>query len=375
MEISLCMIVRNEQEHLAACLESAAGAVDEIIIVDTGSTDATKEIAARFTQHVYDYVWQDDFAAARNASLQYAAKPFILWLDADDVLDPPEREKLIRLKAQLHDAVDAVMLPYHYAFDERGEPALVFERERIVRRAAGFRFTGAVHEVMAVSGHIIHGDVIIRHTGRHGQSSCRRNLGIYEKLLARGETLAPRDRYYYARELKNVGDTERALKEFEAFLEMDGWIENRIDAYIQRGECLVQLGRGQEAKRSYLLSMLSGSPRAQALCAMGACMMEEGDLPAAAHWYASALLCSERRASVGFMYPAYSGYTPLMQLCVICSRMGNDYLASQMNEQALLLRPGDPAAMSNRVYFSERLKEQMGAQTQKCAQEENGQGA
>ena len=132
MELSLCMIVRNEEARLGACLESVKDAVDEIVIVDTGSTDRTKEIALSCTPHVYDYVWEDDFAAARNASMALATKPFILWLDADDVLDAPEKEKLIALRERLDDSVDAVMLPYHYAFAPDGTPALVFERERIV---------------------------------------------------------------------------------------------------------------------------------------------------------------------------------------------------------------------------------------------------
>ena len=68
-ELSLCMIVKNEEERLARCLSSVQGAVDEIIILDTGSTDGTKEVASRFTQRVYDYAWDDDFSAARNASL------------------------------------------------------------------------------------------------------------------------------------------------------------------------------------------------------------------------------------------------------------------------------------------------------------------
>ena len=113
MELSLCMIVKDEEERLGACLESVSGAVDEIVIVDTGSSDRTKEIARRYTLHVYDYDWKDNFAEARNVSFAYATKPFVFWLDADDVLDAQEKEKLIALKAQLDDTVDAVMMPYH----------------------------------------------------------------------------------------------------------------------------------------------------------------------------------------------------------------------------------------------------------------------
>ncbi len=355
MELSLCMIVRNEEARLDACLSSVRDVVDETVIVDTGSTDGTKAVAARYTQRIYDFVWQDDFALARNVSFDYATKPFILWLDADDVLDAPQAQKLLALKARLDERVDAVMMPYQYAFGPDGRPTLVFERERIVRRAAGFRFSGAVHEAMEVRGNVIHEDIAVRHTGTHGASSNRRNLAIYERWRARGGEFSARDWYYYARELKSAGETQRAEQAFAAFLSMDNWLPNRIDACIQRGDCLMALGRGQEAKQSYFAAMLTGAPCAEALCALGACFLEEGDLHAAAHWYRSALLCRLPEASCAFTTPDAYGYIPLMQLCVILSRLGEDVEASRMNEQALLLKPGDAAALENRAYFAARL--------------------
>ena len=71
-----------------------AGLFDEIVVVDTGSKDRTREIAREFGARVFDFVWVDDFAAARNAALARATGDYAFWLDADDVIDPPEREKL-----------------------------------------------------------------------------------------------------------------------------------------------------------------------------------------------------------------------------------------------------------------------------------------
>ena len=351
-ELSLCMIVRDEEERLEQCLQSVKEAVDEIVIVDTGSKDRTKEIALRYTDSVYDDVWQDDFAAARNRAFSLASKPFILWMDADDVIDAQEIPKLIRLKQELNDQIDAVMMPYHYAFSSDGKASLILERERIVRRAAGFVFEGAVHEAMTVMGNVIHADVVVRHTGTHGHKSNRRNLAIYEKQIASGKKMTARDQYYYARELKNADQLEKAERAFAAFLEGNGWIENRIDAYIQRGECLQKLGRVSEAKRSLLLSFAEASPRAEALCALGACLMEEGELNAAVFWFESALHCRMPRESGAFVSPDAYGYIPLMQLCVCYDRMGEHRKAAQMNEQALLLHPDDEAANRNRAYFA-----------------------
>lgn len=356
MELSLCMIVRNEEKRLEKCLSSVKDAVDEIVILDTGSTDRTREIAARYTPHVHDYVWQDDFSAARNRSFALATKPFILWMDADDVIDPPEIEKLIVLKERLDEHIDAVMMPYYYAFSPDGKPTLIFARERIVRRAAGFVFSGAVHEAMAVSGNVISADIAVRHTGEHGKSSNRRNLAIYEAWIAKGGNLAARDRYYYARELQGAGEYERAVQEFDAFLAMDGWTVNRLDALRERGTCLLRLGRVLQARQSYFAALEENEPRAEVFCALGESFLAQGQLRAAAAWYRAALLCRMPEDERTFVYPEAYAYVPLMQLCVILSRLGEEEEACRMNEQALLVRPGDPAALYNRAYFAQRLK-------------------
>jgi GT2 family glycosyltransferase len=92
--VSLTMIVKTEEMNLRPCLESARGLFDEIVIVDTGSTDRTKEIALDFGAEVFDFVWVDNLAAARNEALAHATGDYVFWLDADDVLDPPQQDKL-----------------------------------------------------------------------------------------------------------------------------------------------------------------------------------------------------------------------------------------------------------------------------------------
>lgn len=86
--VSLCMIVKNEEKYLSRCLESVRNKVDEIIIIDTGSTDSTLEIAKQYTNKIYHFTWVNDFAAARNESLKYATSQYVLILDADEYLDP-----------------------------------------------------------------------------------------------------------------------------------------------------------------------------------------------------------------------------------------------------------------------------------------------
>src|SRR5437899_7504934 len=94
MSVSLCLMVRNEEEKLAACLQSAADLVDETIVVDTGSTDGTRDLAANLGARVFEFPWVDDFAAGRNECIRHAKGDFIFWMDADERVDPSNREKL-----------------------------------------------------------------------------------------------------------------------------------------------------------------------------------------------------------------------------------------------------------------------------------------
>jgi len=96
-KLSLCMIVKDEESVIEDCLKSVKGVVDQIVVVDTGSRDSTIEICKRYGAEVYYYRWRDDFSAARNESIKYARGDWILWMDADERLDPGSVEKLKRL--------------------------------------------------------------------------------------------------------------------------------------------------------------------------------------------------------------------------------------------------------------------------------------
>lgn len=110
--ISICMIVKNEEKHLARCLDSLRDLWDELIIVDTGSTDNTRKIAAEYTSHVYDYQWRDDFAHARNYAFSLAQCDYIYAPDADEVLDTQNLRKFSQLKQTLPPEIEIVQMIY-----------------------------------------------------------------------------------------------------------------------------------------------------------------------------------------------------------------------------------------------------------------------
>ncbi len=348
--ISLCMIVRNEEDTLRRCVESARPLVDEIIIVDTGSTDNTRAIAAELTEHVYDFQWIDDFSAARNFAFSKATKDYILHLDADDVMLPEDQRKFLEYKAKLRDEVDAVMMRYNVGFDGCGNVTLCYQRERMVRRDRGYRWHEPVHEYLETGGNIEHWDVAVSHLKLH-PTPARRNLNIYEKRAAAGEVFSPRALYYFARELHYAGQHSRACAQFTLFLDGgQGWLEDNINACLMLARSYASLGDGKRRMDALLRSFTYDLPRAEICCELGYLYKQKADYRRAAFWFETALRLD--KPTSGFIQLDYYGYIPNMELCVCHDRLGNKQLALAYNERAAAIKPDDPAVKHNRDYFA-----------------------
>ena len=163
------MIVKNEEEVLGRCLDSVAGFPDEILVTDTGSTDGTKAAAMERGARVLDFPWRDDFAAARNFSFSQGRGTYLFWMDADDVVRPDQRRKLLDLK------------------------------ERLIRRGTGAVWKGRVHETVQPFGIIWKEDIWIEHRKMRIRDP-ERNLRILESMRKNGEEFGPREQYYYEME-------------------------------------------------------------------------------------------------------------------------------------------------------------------------------
>ena len=349
--ISLCMIVKNEEAHIARCLDSVAGLVEEIIIVDTGSADRTMEIASGYTSKVYSHPWKDDFAEARNESFSRASMDYCMWMDADDILEETERDRFLQLKQSLSPDTDIVMMKYNTAFDEAGKPSFSYFRERWIRNCARYRWCGEVHEVIPPKGRVIYSDIAISHR-KEGPGDPDRNLRIYRKMIADGKVLDPRQQYYYGRELYYHRQYEEAVSVFERFLRSEGWIENKIEACAVCAKCYYQLGREEDGLVTLLRSMSFDLPRAELCCEIGKHFLEHGNLPNAVYWYETALNTPEKEVSDGFVQPDCHDYIPLMQLCVCHDRMGHRKKAEEYNERAGACKPYSQAYLYNKDYFN-----------------------
>ena len=349
--ISLCMIVKNEEMHIARCLGSVAELVDEIIVVDTGSVDRTVEIVSNYTAKVYSYPWNDDFSDARNYSFSKATMDYCMWMDADDILEETEKDKFLQLKQTLSPDVDIVMMKYNTSFDEAGKPSFSYFRERWIRNCSQYRWIGAVHEVIPPSGNIVYSDIGISHRKINGGDPDR-NLNIYRKALAEGKPLDARQQYYYGRELYYHKRYEEAVSVLEQFLlSADGWIENKIEACSICANCYYGLGQEQSALNTLLRSMSFDLPRAELCCEIGKYFLEHGNYHMAVYWYETALSRPKNEYSGGFVLPDCYDYVPLLQLCVCFDKMGDQKKAREYNERAGSYKPYSKAYLYNKQYF------------------------
>ncbi len=354
MKLSLCMIVKNEEDVLERCLKSIQPAVDEIIIVDTGSTDRTKEIARKFTTKVYDFKWVEDFALARNESFSKATGEYIMWLDADDIVTRENAEKIKELKNHYDPKTDIFMFQYHVAFDKNNRPTYTYYRERIIRNSEKFRWVSPIHEVIALQGNVVYTDISIEHR-KMKQSAPERNLKIFNKMISSGIALDARQQFYYGRELYYNAQDIAAINTLEDFLKRsDAWYENKIDACKILGNLYQRNANKEKALERLFYSFQYAEPRSNICCEIGKIFLEQGEYKNALFWYDVATKASRENTTNAFIEPDTYDYIPYMQMCVIHYRLGNLKKASEYNELAGKIKPQDTSYLHNKKLFESK---------------------
>ncbi|QPQ37332.1 glycosyltransferase family 2 protein [Lysinibacillus sp. JNUCC-52] len=332
--VSLCMIVKNEEQVLARCLSSVQQLVDEIIIVDTGSSDRTKDIAGQFTNHVYEFAWEDDFSKARNYSFSKATKDYILWLDADDILQESERQRFLSLTKELSSKeVDSVMMDYHLAFDQNGEPTYSLKRNRLVKRSCNFTWVGAVHEYLAVHGNIIQPNIAITH--RKEKPYTDRNIKIYKQREVLGKEFSARDLFYYGNELKDHAMYEEAIEKYKQFLlTKQGWIEDEIAACLHIADCYEILYDPDKQLQFLFKTLAYCMPRPEGCCRLGARFLVDEQYEQAIYWYEQAINVKNQPKQGNLINHAAWTWLPYVQLALCYERLGNNQKAKEYHELA-----------------------------------------
>jgi tetratricopeptide (TPR) repeat protein len=248
------MIVKNEEGRLGNILADIKGVVDEIVVVDTGSSDATVTIAHEHGAKVGHFTWCNDFSAARNASISLATSDYLVWFDADDRLDPDEGRKLAALKKHLRPAKDrAYMLKVNSATRQTGDRLCL--QVRVFPNLPALRFEYRIHEQIAPSieraGIVIESvDILIRHTGYHEtddtKAKLKRNLSILLEEVAEGSATSSQ-RFFIASTCFGLGDYGQCLEHIKAARaqgDSRSWLK---DSYFLASESYLNLDRIEDA--------------------------------------------------------------------------------------------------------------------------------
>lgn len=350
MELSCCLIVKDEEKTLGRVLECVQKFADEIVVVDTGSCDKSCEIARRYTDKLYFFEWVDDFSKARNFSFSKATKPYIMWIDADDVISQGNIEKLIDFKCK-NINFDVAFLNYAIAFDENGNATFCYKRERIVKNAPQFRFVEPIHEVIVPSGKIINLDITIEHR-KEKQSDPLRNLNQFERLIEKGHNFSPRLQFYYANELFYTSDFGKAVLQYEDFLSKPAFLENKLQACLNLGKCYRKLGFKDKAYSALFKSFEYDLPRAEILCELSLYLIHDCHYRRAIYWLKKAVGKPDLSKG-GFVLPDCYDVVPFLNIAYCYHILGKKSLAVHYCKKALQCKPNDEQ-IKNYLEFYEK---------------------
>jgi glycosyltransferase involved in cell wall biosynthesis len=234
------MIVKDEETVLERCLDSVMPFADELIIVDTGSTDRTMEIARGYTEKLFEFRWIDDFSAARNYSYSFAACDFVMWIDADEYVQPEDREKIRDLKKTLDSTVKSVITKW-----ERS--GRVSWHERMERRASRPLWRGRLHEIIDVRSPCIQADILIRETKKPEYSSIEFYRRIIDSIIESGEALTTSHACQYAWDYIRAGREEEGERLFLRAVREAPNPADRALASIQLADFYTGAGRYPDA--------------------------------------------------------------------------------------------------------------------------------
>lgn len=290
VEISLCMIVKNEEKVLARCLDSIVDLMDEIIIVDTGSTDQTKKIARQYTDQIYDFEWVQDFSAARNFAFSKATKEYIYTADADEVLDEENHRRFAELKQVLLPEIEMVQMKYGnqlshgtaYNFDEEYRP-------KLFRRLREWTWIEPVHEQVRLDPVIFDSDIVITH--KPHDNHAKRDFAVFQKYIREGKRLSKRLHHMYAMELYISGD-EEDLAEAEPFFASAAVDPERSMDEVKEAACIVCRSARMRGDSHTLLKMslkdLLTEGSSEMCYELGEYFYAQKDYDEAAMWYYNA---------------------------------------------------------------------------------------
>ena len=330
--ISLCMIVKNEEDCLKRCLDSLKGIVDEMIVVDTGSTDRTKEIAKECGARVEDFTWTGDFSEARNFAFSKANCDYIYSADADEELDGDNRERFMQLKKDLSE-LDIDIVQMYYCNQLEFRTVYNFDRElrpKLFKRVRHFVWEDPIHEQVILDPVICNSDVEIIHKPK--ESHAGRDLEAFRRTISQGRRLSARLHDMYARELFMAGTDDDFIKAKEFFAESVLDNTRSLDE-IKQASCVLAhiavIQNDPEALLKYCLKDAISEMCSEMCYELGDYYSGKKDLDEAIVWYYNAAYeCSS------ILDIKKSGSLPRLALSRCYRQLGNEEQARDYEREA-----------------------------------------
>jgi len=370
MKLSLAMIAKNEAGFIGHCLASVHGLVDEMILVDTGSSDATVEIARQHGADVSHFPWGDDFSAARNRSLERCTGDWILILDADEAIDVLDHDVIRQACGDPHAGAFRLILRNYLpsatqsTLDEPAQPNTSryaegrahshysdFRGLRLCRRLPGLRFEGRIHELldpyfMGRNLSIVNLDAVIHHFGKLMKDREARKGRYYFDLAVEDARRDPANHQFHFNIVQQglmVHEWAAVLEAAETYLKLQTWTPHIV--LLGAGIALHGLGRHEESL-AYLDRLLKMAPNhAMALTQRGISLALLGRADQARASFRKAI-----KAKPGFMMP----FLNLMELeCGV----GNAKAALAAIKEGLALCPTDALLLQGKVKLDLMLKD------------------
>ena len=337
--ISLCMIVKNEEESLGRCLESLKGIVDEMIVVDTGSEDRTVEIAKEYGAKVYDFKWTGDFSEARNYSFSLATCDYIYSADADEELDEDNRQRFIQLKKDIEE-LDIDIVQMYYCNQLSFRTVYNYDRElrpKLFKRVRSFKWEDPIHEQVAIDPVICNSEVEIIHRPKENHAS--RDLSSFRKAVESGRRISKRLHGMYARELFMAGTDDDFIKAKDFFAEAVKDSTRSVDE-VKEASCVLAhiavLEKDAEALLKYSLKDAATEMCSEMCCELGEYYFEKDDYDEAIVWfYNAAYECAS------ILDIKTSKEIPRLALAKCYKALGNEEQAADYEKEAAEIEKGE----------------------------------
>lgn len=330
--ISACLIVKNEEMVLQRCLDTIRPFADEIIIVDTGSSDRTKEIAQKYTSKIYDFCWVDDFSKARNYAFSLATKDYIYSADADEVLDEVNQERMLKLKIAMLPEIEIVQMWYTnqlsynttYNYDKEYRP-------KLFKRVRNFIWEDPIHEAVRLTPVIFDSDIEIIHLPQ--SLHAKRDFSWYKRQVERGTPLSKNLQMMYARELYICGEEQDFLVAAEYYKRL--MIENILkEDELKRAQCIVaRAARISNDKDTFfsicLKNVATKQPSAEICYELGEYYLQADKTSEAMIWFYNAAFETEAELNIH-----YAGDYPREKLGICYEKENNFEQAENYKELA-----------------------------------------